>query len=227
MKHNTNTDMRLYHWSKADPDVFCGQVSVFEVQTEGKIWTVDDLTKKGATTTTRLQPKTLIVFAGEALDEFRRHPWWRITFWKTWFGQWWTKGIGDFEWNEEDTIRHGNVIIVTKIKRVPISNTYRLRKNYLFNIGTWFSIPLIFIIGLFFAWLFPNSSSYEVTIIEAGLFLFFGALILSKTKLDIKHSPSWEWEKELRQAELEYTNRKANNLHDMSSDKDEKPFSRQ
>ncbi|WP_336107818.1 hypothetical protein [Thalassospira sp. CH_XMU1420-2] len=121
---------KLIHWSKVPTDTLKeGAGWRFKVTTQGRLYAIDTPALNGRTTT-QGRMKSAIIFTGEAIETFAKHPWATLFCWKRFCGQYWSKEVGDVVWTDADVERpFENVLIVKRCKIVPTNEWPRRLKN--------------------------------------------------------------------------------------------------
>ena len=148
----------LYHWSDAEPEIFNTKNAIFETQTQGRVYCVENPRDRKATTKSK-QARSLIIFTEESTSLFEKHPAFTLLGFKRLYGQYRSTKFGDIEWGSKDCFRHGRLIIVKKAQIVPICDNRRRRWQIFKYAAVKVSDFLMTLLILCAAWAFLDAHS--------------------------------------------------------------------
>lgn len=179
----------LFHWSESEVGVFL-DTSTFKTQTQGRVYAVqrfNDLRK----TTKTIKARSLLIFTGEALDLFVRHPRVHPHGFKSCYGQMWSIRFGDLAWDQADATRHGRVLVIRKARIVQIDEIWRKRRQMNRVILSWLFLLALFPISVLLLYLFwAHARMIGVCLLIFALLDFVAIWICTRKRL-ISFEEGW------------------------------------
>lgn len=134
----------LAHYSTAPVHVFNKDCGTLNTNTQGYVYAIDFTPGVRSCTTLRFEPKTLLIFKGEAVTKFKHCPALSSRLFGWYHNQYQTTHVGDVRWKKENAERHNNILVINDIEILTIEDKEReskvTKRRFITNAVTLYAI---------------------------------------------------------------------------------------